>query len=281
VAAHEDKTNESMPTILSEALHVDRDMDNLELERDTPFAKDPREPPLQEPETPPHSSTSPHHTTVPPCAGPAKEQEENLEPAEEHNADTIVVDCAISDRGESLDDSEDEDYVEESLVVTKRRRVRFADTVRYAPDEPHQLPMSPADTLDNESQGSSSDVACIHEEMPVSGVLTLKEVDGTTQYSLIFSQDLLPHVLRQNSTGMRCSASPSVQGRGRVGRGKHMFSTKDDDKIIQMKEEGKSWDEIAEVISGSTKGSIQVRYSTKLKHRMGTRKRVSKRRRVE
>ena len=34
-------------------------------------------------------------------------------------------------------------------------------------------------------------------------------------------------------------------------------------------------------ISGSTKGSIQVRYSTKLKDRMGTPKRVSKRRRVE
>jgi hypothetical protein len=35
------------------------------------------------------------------------------------------------------------------------------------------------------------------------------------------------------------------------------------------------------VISGSTKGSIQVHYSTKLKDREGMPKRVSKRRRVE
>ena len=41
--------------------------------------------------------------------------------------------------------------------------------------------MSPADTLDNESQGtaeSTSDMTYVAEEIPVSGVLTLKEVDG-------------------------------------------------------------------------------------------------------
>jgi hypothetical protein len=232
-------------------------------------------------ETPPHSP-SPHHTTIPPCAGPAKEQEESLEPVEEDNADTIVVECEISDRGESSDDSEDEDYAEEEpLPVAKRRRVRFSNSIRYAPDGLQEFPMSPADTLENQSRGSPSDVACIHEEMPVSGVLTLKEVDGTVRYSLTFSQVLMPHALRQNND-TRSSASPSVQRRGGAFRGRPKFTDNDNKNIIKMREEdGKSWDEIADVISGSTKGSIQVHYSTKLKDREGMPKRVSKRRRVE
>jgi hypothetical protein len=50
-----------------------------------------------------------------------------------------------------------------------------------------KAPMSPANTLDSESQGSPSDVAYASEEIPVSGVLTLKEVNGRMQYSLTFS----------------------------------------------------------------------------------------------
>jgi hypothetical protein len=138
--------------------------------------------------------------------------------------------------------------------------------------------MSPADTLDNESQESSSDEGFASEHIPVGGVLTLKVINRRMQCSLTFSQDLLPHTLGQNSNGMRCSASPSMQGRGRTRRGK--YSMEDDDKIIQMKEDGESWDEIAEVLGG-TKGSLQVHYCTKLKHRTGTPKRVSKRRRIE
>jgi hypothetical protein len=150
-------------------------------------------------------------------------------------AGSIVVEDATSDRdSESLDDSGDEDYVEKPFPHAKSRRVRFSETVRYAPDGLQETPMSPADTLDGESQGSLADVEYA-SEIPVSGVLTLKEIDGRMQYSLTFSQDLLPHV-RQSSKDMRCSASLSVQRRSRVGRGKHKFSIKDDDTIIRMKE---------------------------------------------
>jgi hypothetical protein len=265
-------------------------MDNLEPGRDNPFVKDPSEPPLQEPETPPHSPT-PHHTTIPPCAGPANELEESLEPFEEDNADTLVVECEISDRGESSDDSDDEDYAEdEPLPAAKRRRVRFSNNIRYAPDGLQELPMSPADTLENQSQGSPSDVAYMSEEIPVCGSLKLKEVDGKMVYYLTFSQGLLPTFLEQKqsdtrntsrSTSNKRTTSSLVQRRGGALRGRYKFKKEDDDKIIQMREKGKSWDEIAEEISGSTKGSIQVRYSTKLKDRMGTPKRVSKRRRAE
>jgi hypothetical protein len=239
---------------------------------------------------PPHSPT-PHHTTILPCAGPAKEQEESLEPVEEDNADTIVVECEISDREESSDDSEDEDYAEEEpLPVAKRRRVRFSNNIRYASDRRQELPMSPADTLENQSQGSPSDVAYMSEEIPVCGSLKLKEVDGEMVYYLTFSQGLLAHFLEpkqsdtsntSRSTSNKRTTSSLAQRRGGGVRGRYKFEKEDDDKIIQMREEGKSWDEIWEEIPGSTKGSIQVRYSTQLKDRKGTPKRVRKHRRVE
>jgi hypothetical protein len=232
VAWREDNTNESMPTMLSEALHIDHDMDNLEPARDNPFVKDPSEPPLQEPETPPHSPT-PHHTTIPPCAGPAKEQEESLEPVEEDNADTIVVECEISDREESSDDSEDEDYAEEEpLPVAKRRRVRFSNNIRYAPDGLQELPISPADTVENQSQGSPSDVAYMSEEIPVCRSLKLKEVDGEMVYYLTFSQGLLAHCLEpkqsdtsntSRSTSHKRKTSSLVQRRGGAFRSRYKF----------------------------------------------------------
>jgi hypothetical protein len=116
-------------------------------------------------------------------------------------------------------------------------------------------------------------VAYASEEIPVSGVLTLKVVDGRMQYNLTFSQDLLLRFLgqkqseRSNASRSTCSngsTSSLVERRGVGRRGRYRFKKEDDDKIIQMREKGKSWDEIAEEISGSTKGSIQVRYSTKL-----------------
>jgi hypothetical protein len=273
-----------------EVLPVDSDIACFGTESNCLPIEDPHESPLHEHESPPRLPT-PHHTIVPPSVATAKEQERNLEFDEEDNAGTIGVKCATNDRcSESSDDSNDDEYVEEPRRLRKRKRVRFSETVKYAPDGPQETPMSPADTLDNESQGSSSDVAYASEEIPVSGVLNLKEVDGRMQYNLTFSQDRLLRFLGQKqserSNGLRSTSSngstSSLVERRAVGlRGRYRFKKEDDDKIIQMREKGKSWDEIAEEISGSTKGSIQVRYSTKLKDRMGTPKRVRKRRRDE
>jgi hypothetical protein len=275
-----------MSTHSDEVLPVDLDMNKSETKRDIPSAKDPIEVPLHEKEASSRSATSPHLTIVPPCTGPAEEQEENIESDEKENADTIIVSCATSDRGsECSDDSDDEDYVAEPLPPAKRRRVRFSDTVRYASDRSQETPMSPADTVDYEGQRSSPDPVYVSEEIPIRGTLKLKEVNGELLYYFTFSQD---HGQKQsdssNNLRSTCSegtTSSLVQGRGGALRGRYKFKKEDDDKIIRMKEEGQSWDEIAEEISGSTKGSIQVRYSTKLKDRMGTPKRVSKRRRVE
>jgi hypothetical protein len=56
-----------------------------------------------------------------------------------------------------------------------------------------------------------------------------------------------------------------VQGRGRAGGGRCKFTEEDDEKIIKWKKEGKSWNEVAKLFDGSTKQSLQVRYSTKFK----------------
>jgi hypothetical protein len=286
VAGREDDTNEPMSTQSDEVLPVDLDMDNFETKRDTRSTKDPSEVPLHEKEASSRSATSPHLTIVPPCVEPAEEQEENIESDEKENADTIIASCVTSDRGsECSDDSDDEDYVAEPLPPAKRRRVRFSDTVKYASDGSQEIPMSPADTVDDEGQGNSPDLVYVSEEIPIRGTLKLKEVNGELLYYFTFSQGQgQKHSDRSNNLRSTCSkgtTSSLVQGPGGVLRGRYKFKKEDDDKIIQMKKEGKSWDEIAEEISGSTKGSIQVRYSTKLKDRMGTPKRVSKRRWVE
>jgi hypothetical protein len=280
-AGREDDANQPMSTPSDEAPPVDLDMDNLDTERGTLSVNDPREIPLYEIEVSPCFVTSPRTAILPLCAGPAEPQEESPEPNREDNGDTIVVECGTSDGGsESSDDSDDENYVEEPPRLAKRRRVRFSDTVRYAPDGSQETPMSPADTLDNESQGtaeSRSDMAYVAEEIPVSGVLTLKEVDGKMQYCPTFSQDLLPCFLGREQNDTSCaltsarsvrSVLPSVQGRGRASRGRYKFEDEDDLLLKQLKEEGKSWNEIAKRFPGTTKGSLQVRYSTKLKDRL-------------
>jgi len=268
VAEREDNTNDSTAAMLSEAVHVVCDTDNLVPERNNLLVKDLSESPPQETKNP-HDSPKPPHTATPPCAGPAKEHRVSLDLAEECDADSIVVEC-VSDREGSSDDPEDEDYVEEKpLPAAKRRRVRYASGGS-------QLPISPADTPDNESQGSSSDVAYMSEEIPVCGSLELKEVNGQMVYSLTFSQGLLPHFLerRQNdarntsrSSRNKRATSSLLQPCDRSVRSRYKFKEEDDDKIIQMRAEGNSWDQIAREIPGSTKGSIQVRYSTKLKVR--------------
>jgi hypothetical protein len=64
----------------------------------------------------------------------------------------------------------------------------------------------------------------------------------------------------------------------RLGK-KSRFSSKEDDLLLQRKEEGLSWDEISEHFSKRTKGTLQVHYSTKLKPRLETSNNIKKRRR--
>jgi hypothetical protein len=300
-------TNELMCTPPVQGLPNDLDTENLEMERDITFAKDPYKTPLHQIGASSRSVSSPRLTIVPPRGGLTEAQEEASETSkddvdacdtivvncptsglgsessddsDDDHSDSIVVNCSASNHGdESPDDSDDENYVEECQSPAKRRRVTSSKTVRYARDRSQKIPMSPADTLDNESQGmaeSASDIAYMAEEIPVSGVLTLKEVDGNMQYCLTFSQDLLPRFIgkKLNNTSSALTSAhsvrsrlPSVQGRGRAGSSRYRFKDEDDQLLKQLKEEGKSWSEIAKRFPRTTKGSLQVRYSTKLKDR--------------
>lgn len=267
--AHEDNTEEPMPCLLEEAQLVNVDLVNVESGCGYRFTKDPSTPPVEEPEIPADCPQSGNIATHP-CAEPAEEQIVSQDLVGEDDADTIVVDCAMSEREGSPDDSEDEDYVEEkALPMAKRRRLDYASCES-------QLPMSPANTLDEEGKGSSSGVPSGTDRIPVCGSLMLKEVDGNFLYSLTFSQCPLPHCLEQRhndagqtskSTSSKVATSSFVQSRRQGVRRRYKFTKEDDDNIIQMREDGKSWDEIRDEIPGSTKGSIQVHYSTKLKDR--------------
>ncbi|KAH8746274.1 hypothetical protein F5882DRAFT_312417 [Hyaloscypha sp. PMI_1271] len=57
------------------------------------------------------------------------------------------------------------------------------------------------------------------------------------------------------------------------------FSSQDDELLLQLKGEGLSWDEISDRFPTRSKGTLQVHYSTKLKHHSETSKNTKKRRR--
>jgi hypothetical protein len=57
------------------------------------------------------------------------------------------------------------------------------------------------------------------------------------------------------------------------------LSPEEDALLLQLKREGLSWDEISDRFPERSKGTLQVHYSTKLKHRSETSKALRKRRR--
>ena len=98
----------------------------------------------------------------------------------------------------------------------------------------------------------------------------------------------MPPVLGHKQSATSCnltgdhiirSAPLCAQRRGNAGRRNYKFLDEDDEKIIQLREKGLTWDEIALHFPNSTKGSVQVRYSKRLKDRPETPK-LKKRRRA-
>jgi hypothetical protein len=139
-AGSQDDANKLKCTPPAEEPPVRLDMDNLETNRDILCAKDLSETSLHKNDGSYRSVTSPRLRIVPLCAGPAEAQEKNPRSSREDTGDTIAVECGTSDRGsESSDDSDDEEYVEEPQRLTKRRRVRFSDIVRYTPYDHKKL----------------------------------------------------------------------------------------------------------------------------------------------
>jgi hypothetical protein len=93
-----------------------------------------------------------------------------------------------SDRdSESSDDSDDREYIEECLRLTKRsKRVGFSDTIKHDPYRSQETPISLTDTFDNESQGTAKVTSDIYKskEIKIHRVLRLKTVGPKILYNL-------------------------------------------------------------------------------------------------
>jgi hypothetical protein len=129
------------------------------------------------------------------------------------------------------------------------------------------------------------------EEIPIHGYLTLKTIDSKVVYCLTFSQELLAEpggtsqrqgIPRSVSSSIdrRDSERLSVQERTMCRPVRNSrFSSQEDKLLLQLKEEGLSWDEISDRFPERSKGTLQVHYSTKLKPRSEKSKNTRKRRR--
>jgi hypothetical protein len=100
-------------------------------------------------------------------------------------------------------------------------------------------------------------------------------------YSLTFAQELpeLVGASRSQGTSRGVSEASSVQELAMGGPARTRYSTQEDELLLQLKGAGLSWDEISEHFPERSKGTLQVRYSTKLKPRLEKSNNAGKRRR--
>ncbi|KFY42804.1 hypothetical protein V494_02234 [Pseudogymnoascus sp. VKM F-4513 (FW-928)] len=153
---------------------------------------------------------------------------------------------------------------------------------------------------------ADSTLGADYQEYPLQGFLKRVRIGRETTYNLEFKLQDLPNLFRPSiglhisnctssvesvggSTNLRVCAShaeklrPALQKQrkrrplreqiaNRSGM-KSTYSEDDDELLIQLKEKDKlPWDEIAKFFPGRTKGTLQVRYSTKLKNHSQTSK---------
>jgi hypothetical protein len=207
-----------------------------------------------------------------------------------HDIDQEMAD----DRG--TDDSNDEDYGDESDAAAYEigGRPHFRKRVRRAKDTEHNdvgTPSTPSlGVLYQATTATSSGSIQESEEISICGYLTLKIIASKVVYCLTFSQDLPEPRGTSQRQGIARSVSSSsdrrdseqlpVQERAMsIPARKVKFSREDDKLLLQLKEDGLSWDEISDRFPERSKGTLQVHYSTKLRPRSETSKNTKKRRR--
>lgn len=206
------------------------------------------------------------------------------------------IDQEMVDDG-GTDDSNDEDYGDMSDAAASeiRGRSHFRKRARRGKDTEHNdIETASTHSLSVSYQATtatSSSSIRESEEIPIRGYLTLKTIESKVMYCLTFSQDLLPEprgtsqrqgIARSVSSNSdrRDSERLSVQEQAvSIPARKVKFSREDDKLLLQLKEDGLSWDEISDRFPERSKGTLQVHYSTKLKPRSETSKNTEKRRR--
>jgi len=140
--------------------------------------------------------------------------------------------------------------------------------------------VSHTNATDGSSQGTGTTPSVVTQEregIPIRGFLTLRPFQSEFVYCVTFSQDLSPLCgSERNITDHRSRAEgrrnnrPSPPRKIAFGRGgrNSPFSSTEDALLVKLKEKrGLSWAEITEHFPRRTKGTLQVRYCTKLKRR--------------
>jgi hypothetical protein len=201
-----------------------------------------------------------------------------------------------TDDDDSADESDDEDYSDMSNAAGSsgggprhpRKRLRRAKHTKHNDVE---IPSTHALDVSYQATTATSSVSMQEsEEVPIHGYLTLKTIESKVVYCLTFSQELLPEpggtLQRQGIprivSSSRAKRDPErlpVQERAMSRPVRTRFSSEEDELLLQLKGEGLSWDEISDHFPERSNGSLQVRYSTKLKPRSEKPKNTRKRRR--
>ena len=174
-------------------------------------------------------------------------------------------------------------------------RPHFRKRVRRAKDTEHNNVGTPSTPSLGVSYQATTAISLgsiqESEEISICGYLTLKIIASKVMYCLTFSQDLLPEprgtsqrqgITRSvsSSSDRRDSERLPVQERAvSIPARKVKFSREDDKLLLQLKEDGLSWDEISDHFPERSKGTLQVHYSTKLRPCSETSKNTKKRRR--
>ncbi|QGA12429.1 hypothetical protein EYB26_000073 [Talaromyces marneffei] len=168
------------------------------------------------------------------------------------------------------DDENDADYLDhsetdasESLHPSKRRRRRPCDASSASQGAPKKL--SSESPLAGQPESLPENSSPESESIPIQGFLRLRTKGTEVIYSLEFSQTHFSSFFADNQM-----KSPRPHSRTAYPTTKNPYSPEEDAFIIDLKARNLSWDEIedqfAERFLYRKKSSLQVRYSTKLKH---------------
>jgi len=190
----------------------------------------------------------------------------------------------MADDGGS-DDSNDEDYdyMNDTAASEMRHSPRSRKRVKRAKDNDVEIPSTHSLNVSYQATAATSSVSMQEsEEIPIHGYLTLKTIKSKVVYYLTLSQQLLPEpseTSQRQGIPRRDSERLPVQELAMSGPVRTRFSSQEDELLLQLKGEGLSWDEISDHFPKRSKGTLQVRYSTKLKPHSEKPKNTRKRRR--
>ncbi|EDN05426.1 predicted protein [Histoplasma mississippiense (nom. inval.)] len=195
-------------------------------------------------------------------------------------------DCSSGDDDEAYRESDDDDHVarrprkrrklwtrrSSRSVVTSAACTGDPSPAAVVNDKPGKL--NPTTKHSENPARDSSSVSTVSpddavtnrsgDDIPVSGFLSSYVAGSRVCYTITFCHEETGRLLSANANDL---SSPGREGRRSVATGRRVPFTSEDDALLrELKEDGEPWDEITKRFPGRSKATLQVRYSTKLKH---------------